>query len=33
MERLVIPVHGSKILKKGLQRALMKLIPVTEEEL
>ena len=33
IERLVIPTHGSKTLKLGLQRALMKLIPVTEEEL
>jgi len=33
IERLVIPIHGSRTLKMGLQRALMKLIPVTEEEL
>ncbi len=32
-ERLVIPIHGSQTLKTGLQRALMKLIPVTENEL
>jgi len=32
IERLVIPIHGNKVLKIGLQRALMKLIPVTEEE-
>lgn len=32
-ERLVIPIHGNQILKTGIQRALMKLIPVTEEEL
>jgi len=31
--RLVIPIHGNQPLKIGLQRALMKLIPVTEEEL
>ena len=33
IERLVIPIHGSKTLKMGLQRALMKLIPVAEDEL
>ena len=33
IERLVIPVHGNQTLKMGLQRALMKLIPVTEDEL
>lgn len=33
MERLVIPIHGNQTLKTGLQRALMKLIPLTEEEL
>ena len=32
-ERLVIPVHGNQTLKAGLQLALMKLIPVTKEEL
>lgn len=32
-ERLVIPIHGNQTLKTGLQRALMKLIPVTEDEL
>ena len=32
-ERLVIPIHGNKSLKIGLQRALMKLIPVSEDEL
>ena len=32
-ERLVIPILGNQTLKTGLQRALMKLIPVTEEEL
>lgn len=31
--RLVIPVHGSKSLKSGLQRSLMKLIPLEENEL
>jgi hypothetical protein len=29
----VIPVQGNQTLKTGLQRALMKLVPVTEEEL
>jgi predicted RNA binding protein YcfA (HicA-like mRNA interferase family) len=33
MERLVIPFHGNDSLKTGLQRALMKLIPVKDEEL
>lgn len=33
IERLVIPIHGNQTLKTGLQRALMKLIPVTEDEL
>ncbi len=33
IERLVIPIHGSRTLKGGLQRSLMKLIPVTEAEL
>ena len=32
-ERLVIPIHGSKTLKMGLQRALLKLTPLAEEEL
>ncbi|MGE9266947.1 MAG: type II toxin-antitoxin system HicA family toxin [Verrucomicrobiales bacterium] len=33
VERLVIPVHGAKSLKLGLQRSLMKLIPLSENEL
>jgi len=33
LERLVIPIHGNRALKMGLQRALMKIIPLTEEEL
>ena len=32
-ERLVIPVHGAQTLKIGLQRSLMKLIPVFEDDL
>ncbi len=32
-ERLVIPIHGNKSLKPGLQRALMKLIPCSDEDL
>lgn len=32
-ERLVIPIHGNQTLKTGLQRVLMKLIPVAEDEL
>ena len=33
IERLVIPIHGNRSLKQGLQRALMKIIPLSEEEL
>ena len=33
IERLVIPIHGNQALKTGLQHALMKLIPVKEDEL
>jgi predicted RNA binding protein YcfA (HicA-like mRNA interferase family) len=32
-ERVVIPIHGKKDLKIGLQRALMKIIPLAEAEL
>lgn len=32
-ERLVIPIHGNQSLKPGLQRAIMKLISATDEEL
>ena len=33
IERVVIPIHGNRVLKIGLQRSLMKLIPVSEEDL
>jgi len=33
IERLAIPIHGSRDLKMGLQRALMKIIPLEENEL
>ena len=33
IERLVIPIHGNESLKIGLLRNLMKIIPVSEEEL
>jgi predicted RNA binding protein YcfA (HicA-like mRNA interferase family) len=33
MERVVIPIHGNKSLKIGLQRSLMRVIPVLEDEL
>ncbi len=33
IERLVIPIHGNQTLKIGLQRSLMKLIPLSSEEL
>jgi predicted RNA binding protein YcfA (HicA-like mRNA interferase family) len=32
-ERAVIPIHGNQNLKIGLQRSLMKIIPITEDEL
>lgn len=32
-ERVVIPIHGNQVLKIGLQRSLMKIIPVSEDEL
>ena len=32
-ERLVIPIHGNRTLKVGLQRSLMKIIPVDDGEL
>ena len=32
-ERLVIPVHGNQTLKSGLQRSLMKIIPISDEDL
>jgi predicted RNA binding protein YcfA (HicA-like mRNA interferase family) len=33
VERVVIPIHGNKTLKIGLQKALMKIIPISEHEL
>jgi len=33
VERVVIPIHGNKSLKIGLQRSIMKIIPVSEDEL
>lgn len=33
MERLVIPIHGNQALKKGLQKGLMKIIPLDDHEL
>jgi predicted RNA binding protein YcfA (HicA-like mRNA interferase family) len=33
MERVVIPIHGNRPLKIGLQRSLMRIIPVVEDEL
>lgn len=32
-ERVVIPIHGNRTLKIGLQRSLMKIIPISEGEL
>jgi len=33
LERVVIPIHRNESLKIGLQRSLMKIVPVTEDEL
>jgi len=33
IERLVIPIHGNKALKIGLQKALMNIIPISNEQL
>lgn len=33
IERLVISIHGQQTLKTGLQRSLMKVIPLSEDEL
>ncbi len=33
IERLLIPVHGQQTLKTGLQPSLMKLIPLSDDEL
>jgi len=32
-ERLVIPIHGNESLKSGLQRGLMKIVPLRDDEL
>jgi predicted RNA binding protein YcfA (HicA-like mRNA interferase family) len=32
-ERLVIPIHGNASLKIGLQRSLMKIVPLRDDEL
>ncbi len=32
-ERLVIPIHSGQTLKTGLQRSLMKIVPLTDGEL
>jgi len=31
--RITVPIHGNQDLKTGLQRAIMKLAGITEEEL
>ena len=33
IERLVIPIHGNQSLKIGIQRGLMKIVPLSELEL
>ena len=33
IERLVIPIHGNQTLKTGLQRSVMKLAGLREEDL
>jgi predicted RNA binding protein YcfA (HicA-like mRNA interferase family) len=32
-ERVVIPIHGNRSLKIGLQKSLMRIIPLSEDEL
>lgn len=32
-ERVVIPVHGNRVLKMGLQKSLMKIIPLRDHDL
>ncbi len=32
-ERLVVPIHGNESLKIGLQRSLMRIVPLTDDEL
>lgn len=32
-ERLTIPIHGNRTLKTGVQRTLMKIIPLQDTEL
>ncbi len=32
LERIVIPVHANQTLKKGLQRRLMKIIPLEDHD-
>ncbi len=32
-ERVVVPIHGNGSLKIGLQTALMKIVPIVEDEL
>jgi predicted RNA binding protein YcfA (HicA-like mRNA interferase family) len=32
-ERVVFPIHGNQTLKIGLQKALIEIIPVAENEL
>jgi predicted RNA binding protein YcfA (HicA-like mRNA interferase family) len=33
IERVVIPIHGNRTLKIGLQKSLMRIIPLAEEDL
>ena len=32
-ERIVVPFHGAKPLKIGLLKSLMKIVPISEEEM
>ena len=32
-ERIVVPFHGTKPLKIGLLKSLMKIVPISEEEM
>jgi predicted RNA binding protein YcfA (HicA-like mRNA interferase family) len=33
IERLVVPIHGNQTLKTGIQRSLMKIVPLNDDEL
>lgn len=33
IERLVVPIHGNQTLKTGIQRSLLKIVPLNDDEL